>query len=183
MFGTLFYVIAPDGTVATPFNHRYYPPITPTGDDVPWTLINDWEFTVDGVTNAINITGLAAYHELFISMNAVGCSSSAFRQVLCSTDNGATYFSSSGNYEAIQSNGVPSVQSAMFLSVTQSTAVLSAQTYIPFINIGAKYACACPQDGGAWAYRFVANNDPVTAIRIRPSAGNFNSGRIGTFAR
>lgn len=182
-FGTLFQVELSDGTICGIADHGYIAPVEPEESEVPWTLIKEWTFSIDGATNAINITDLAAYHEVAIAMNAVGCSSSAFRQALASTDNGLTYASAAGNYESIQNNSVPATQNAFYLSITQSTAVLSSLTIISFLNVGLKYPVSQTNPGGTFGYRYIKDDLPINAIRLRPSAGNFNSGRFGIFAR
>lgn len=183
MFGTLFLVITPDGQLATPFNHRYYPDAESEADDMPWTEIKRWTFSIDGATAAIDIPDLALYTELLVAMNAVGCSSSAFRQAVVSTDSGSSYHNAAGNYESIQNNGVPGTQSAFFLTITQTTATQSAYIWFPFISKAEKLAVSLPVGGNTFAYRFIANDLAPTNLRLKPSAGNFNSGRFVVFGR
>jgi hypothetical protein len=182
-FGTLFKVIAPDGTIATVANHGYVPPVPTGGDHVPWSLIQEYDIAVSGPTSLIKVLATDTYDEILIAMVQVTRSASATSQVRCSTNGGTTFFGTLGNYKAMLVNSREGDQTGFFFHTNLTVALQTSYMLIQLMRIGKKYCRGVAAAGQNLNYRFVANDSPVNALGIVPSSGTFNAGHFGVFAR
>lgn len=89
-----------------------------------WKLIS----SVTASGTAVVFTGLGGYSELLLIAVDVTTGSSAFRFVQASTDNGATYYTTSGDYKQMAASGTTVSSGDMSgQSAGQTTASIMAQ--------------------------------------------------------
>lgn len=156
-----------------------------------WTLIDQagapisagttWTFSV-AVAN-VDIVGLAGYNDLLIVCRGITLSVSGTIGLRASTDNGATFFGTAGNYINVATTGVESNSSFFANNGTNATAARSLTAEINAINVvGPKH---CRFSGLTVPRIFVADNaNDIDAIRIIPSGGgNMTGGSISVYAR
>lgn len=132
----------------------------------------------------VDLIGLAAYTDLLVIAQGVSASISGVRQLLASTNNGSTFYSTSGNYLSIAADGISVNVASWGNENTNSTAARTVTYHI----IGANILNApkmCTFSGSTAPRLFVADNaNNVDALRINNSGGgNLTAGTIYLFGR
>ena len=184
-FGTLMRIILEDGTEYHPADHSC-PSLEIAGTgDMPWTLASLWEHSVSGNTLQHEFVFGTDYKELYIILDGVARAAADWIVVRCSTDNGATYPGGVGTYIDVNSVGVASTIGAFFFPQNFTTAATSGQGWIGGCDVGKKLVWWGSTFSTTATARFIANNDPVNAIKVGPTnfLTNMTSGRIAIFAR
>lgn len=144
-----------------------------------------WAFSTN--TTTVDITGLAGASEVLIACFGITMSSSDVPVVRVSTDNGANYFATSGQYVRVAASGAPtnSTNGASFWNAT-ATAARYGTVRIQGLNVSGspKIFMAHPNDSTPGGF-FVADNfNDVDAIRIITNAGaNMTGGVIYVLKR
>lgn len=154
-------------------------PDPPTG--AAWQELSDVTIT----TATANLdTSVAGKVDVQIEIYDVVLSASGQRIVELSTDNGATYWTASGNYQQILENGTLVAQSAIIVHGTANAAARSGLVGLTDINNSdaPKYADR-PNVSNGGLVRFQATNDPITNVRVRGTAGNMTAGRVRVIGR
>lgn len=150
------------------------------GLSLAWELANSWTFSAN-VAN-VDFTGLADYTELLVLQRLVICSTSGRVSYRVSSDNGATFLSTSGDYQFIAQAGTETADTGLKIHSTDSTSARSGV----FSIVGWKLAAPKPL--------IVARNDfigavipgasALNALRAIPSnGGNLTAGSIYVFGR
>lgn len=149
----------------------------------PWSLIST--NTISSAVANVDFTGLSGYTDLLIIFRNVTLSVSGQPSIRVSTDNGATYYSTSGDYVTVPASGIEAAQSFIALTNANATAARTAIGLLAAVNTtsAAKFIDRPNRDDSGSAL-FVANSSPINAIRALPgSGGNFNAGTIYLFGR
>lgn len=130
----------------------------------------------------INVTGLGAYKEIIAEITDVTSTSSGFRGLRCSVDNGVSFFTSIGDYQDISTSGITNNNAIMDFHANGSSAARSGAMYCPNINmsIGPKYFNSWTEGTSA---RFSGSNLPVNAIQVSINAGNMNGGFLRVYVK
>ncbi len=130
----------------------------------------------------INVTGLGAYKEIIAEITDVTSTSSGFRGLRCSVNNGASFFTGVGNYQDISTSGVAGNNSIMDFHANGSSSARSGAMYCPNINmsIGPKYFNSWTEGTSA---RFSGSNLPVNAIQVAINTGNMNGGFLRVYVK
>jgi hypothetical protein len=180
IYGRLYQIVGPDGVPwnVVPKTRPHATPIPPEPSDMPWKVLAQWSFAVDGATAAFDLTALANSTELLIFFDAVTCSVSAYRIAQVSDNGGATFYSTFGQYKQISANGVTSDQIGMFSSLTQTAVALRNVMQISCLDLGNHLVFSWSPHAQSTAYQFVGSVNPINAIRIKPTGGTFNGGVI-----
>lgn len=149
-----------------------------------WTLAATWSFAVSGSTpSPLTFTGLGTPNDIMITLNNVNRSGTAAAlNLLVSVNNGATFYSASGDYR-VWSTGADTATTA--IAVLDSTAAPRSRALV-LQNCNLQPASVVPNfDGsGARGYIFVASPLPINAIRLNAAAGTFfASGEIKILTR
>lgn len=133
-------------------------------------------------TSSVNITGLGGYAELLFELTNVSSSSSGFRGLRVSTDGGATFYGTIGDYQDIARTGLAGNNSIMDFHDTSSSSARSGILYCPDpqLTIGPKYFSSWTE--GTLA-RFSASTSPINAAQVRINAGNMNGGFLRVYGK
>lgn len=142
-----------------------------------WKVAGTWEHSVDGDAANVDFTGLSG--SIMVIARGLSMSSSGFRRIHASVDNGSTYLTSSGDYVAVDGNGV---ESSTTVLGGHSGATTSARTVFTHVisNVAGANSVAHSQLG---YILLVASADAINAIRVAASAGVFNGGTITVLVR
>lgn len=147
-----------------------------------WALVGSYDFGTQPATATVDFTGLSSYNELLAIFSGVGASAStAGRLVRLSTDNGATFYSTSGDYKEIVSQAGTTVDrgSAGFVTPTSSS-----QLYFTVQIRNTKGPLKLSLPAGAPTIIFTASASDVNAIRFSTgTADTMNSGKLYLLAR
>ena len=143
-----------------------------------WTLADSG--TIGAATPNIDITGLAGADEILVVFEAVTASGSVARGIQVSDDNGATWYTTSGDYKSINSVGAPS--NVAYIAVTSGT----TSAYYGFAKIigassvgGPKLVETSLTSNGL----FIAGTAAIDAIRLMVPAGNLTGGNYYIYTK
>jgi hypothetical protein len=150
------------------------------GGGSAWSLVSTVDLSISPVA-AIPFTGLGAYSEILLIGRATTTSVSSFRGLLVSTDNGASYFNTAGNYERNAITGILSNQ--MQIDGISNASANARNFYI--------HLMATNVDGAPKPYLttsllngfFVGSFAPINAVQAVTTAGNFNGGNLYLLGR
>lgn len=145
-----------------------------------WTLISTT--TIAAPAANIDFTGLGAYSDLLLIARGLTASLSGTRQAFVSTDNGATFFNTSGNYVFVASDGL---ETNVANAAITSAASAAARTLQMEIKGNVTNTPKTIQNVGSVQPRiFIADNaNEIDAIRLNNSAGNLTGGTIYLLGR
>lgn len=155
-----------------------------------WSLVNQagavitsgatWTYSGD-VAN-VDVVGLAGYSELLIIARDVTASLTGVRIVRASTDNGASFYATNGNYRYISPAGIETDSSVLASHDTNSALVRSLYAHV--VNTkGPVKACTSSATATGINRIFVASADAINAIRFANTAGNLTGGTLFVYAR
>jgi hypothetical protein len=142
-----------------------------------------WNQGSDGNVSSIIFTGLGEAADILIMMDGFTLSVSGKPQIQLSTNNGTSYFSTSGNYSSVSSAGVLTNSNALTMTDADATAARTCQALILGANVtGVPKTCLLLNRGVA--FRFNGSNSPINALKIIPAnGGNFTGGAAYCFVR
>lgn len=138
------------------------------------TATGVYDFAVDGAKANIDFVGLASFNELLIFVDGLAWGTSGSRQVRVSTDNGSTFYSSSGDYVQYDSSGVSSNQTVLAAHGTATTAARSMTTHL----INTKGALKSALSHGSGNIVFKASASDINAVRVTSSGGGNSSAGV-----
>lgn len=141
----------------------------------PWTSVASGTFS----GSVVSVTGLAAYNEIMIVLNAATLSSSGIRIVTVSTNNGSSYFTSSGNYIHVNADGTTASRSNIEMHTTATTSGRSCYCHI--VNTEGQRKVIYTATTDHWFVGDTSND--IDAIQIGSTAGNLNGGTYQVLAR
>lgn len=145
------------------------------------TAAGVWDFAVDGAKANVDFAGLGSYNELLIIIDAVtGSAGTANRTIRFSTDNGSTFYSTSGDYVEIAAAGtVTNRNAATFQGGT--TAASTAELLLTNMKGAIKrYTSSSTVAKGL----FRASASDINAVRITSTtADTLNGGKIYVYGR
>lgn len=147
------------------------------GGGTSWSLIDSWTWSTN--VAQVDFTDLDLYSSLLVLFRNVSQSPSGQRGIRFSTDNGASFYATGGNYVSLTASGAESSQDHLALHSSGSTTA-SAIGYIYGSNVsGTPKVVDRVNRDDAGSGIFVASTDPINAIRCFPNAGgNFTAGSI-----
>lgn len=151
-----------------------------------WKLASTWDHAVAGDSAEIDFAGLSGASDIFIVMRNVTKSVSGRPLLIVSTDNGATYRNTSGDYMNIADAGTEAAATTGgIFHETAATAARSGAILIQAANVpGVVKPIFRLNDATPDTRYFVQSGDPINAIRIFPeSGGNFTGGVVYCFKK
>lgn len=149
------------------------------GGGTAWTLVDEWVHSVDGNIASFEVD-VAGYSEAMVVVDDVTAASSSIRRTRVSTDSGASFFSSSGDYVEVPSTGAVSNRDSASRISASSTAARSLVTR--FLNL--EGAVKSISTSGLWSFSyFVGDTDPITDIQVSSDGNNMTGGAIHVYAR
>lgn len=153
-----------------------------SGGSSPWALVNSWTYSVD--VAQVDFTGLSGYSEILVSIVAVTLSVSGLRLVRVSTDNGATFLSTSGDYVGQSSAGADSALTSMGAQDTAGTTARSGQVLIRGFNTATANKPFDRATRTDVTTGYIPTATALNAVRVLPSAGgNLTGGTIQVWGR
>ncbi len=156
----------------------------PSGGGAAWTLLSN---TTIAAPTASIVVDVSAYSEVMVLGRLVTTSGAANRGVFVSTDGGATYFITTGNYIAVAAAGT---ETPIYIALNHGTPVTNARSFGGIIyNLRDTIAAKLMLGTFDVSRYFVANNNPITHIQIgarAASAGaliNMTGGTVQVWGR
>lgn len=146
-----------------------------------WSVIAD--HTV-GASEASFSVSVSSYDEVLVQFIDVTAASSSSRRIQVSTDGGATYYGTSGDYSFINSSGVKSATGAVSAHGTAATAARGGLIHLFGIRgtTAPKPILSSNTIDGPNGL-FVASNAAITNVQANTSTGNMTGGRIIFYGR
>ena len=156
-------------------------PVGPTGaagTSAIWALL-----ATQAVAGAASypFTGLAGYTEIMVVADSVTRSASVITALQVSTDNGVSYLTSSGDYIAVDTNGVETNATSTAFHSTSTTAARSGQ-----IIIRAFSDAAGPKptiSSSSFPFYIIPTTTALNAVRVTVSSGTLDAGTIYVYGR
>lgn len=148
-----------------------------------WNTVGTWDFAIAGAVATVVSSSLAGFNECLILTDAATRSVAGQHAIRVSTDNGATYYNTSGDYTSLSNNGVKA-NSTAFAPMNLST--VAASTWIArVLNLkGAWKSANMVNQTGFPAWQFGASANDITNVQVTALvAGNWNGGKIRILAR
>lgn len=150
------------------------------------TATGVYDFAVDGAKANIDFVGLAGFSEIRVIAHGIDLAISGLLVLRLSTDNGASFFATSGDYIRISSAGAATNVTGVTLWDASSTDPRSGSATIAAANISGipKMIESHAQDLDNLMYLFTASTDDVDAVSLIPNGGgNTTAGKIYCLAR
>lgn len=151
-----------------------------------WAITGTYDQAVDGNQANVSFVGLAGKTEIMIILAATTLSISGQEQVQVSTDNGSTWFTTSGDYVSLDSAGASTNVPGARIVDTAHTAARRGSIIILGANITGPPKVMDIQGRGSNGKlaHFIASGSPINAVRVNGSGGgNINGGKIFCLAR
>jgi hypothetical protein len=147
-----------------------------------WYLKRHYVQATEGNVTEINVTNLAATDFLIITRN-VTLSIAGVIFARASTDNGSTYRSTSGDYQAVAAAGTEAASTT--LGQDHATSVTAARSGMIFgLGLDNGHWPFIKSGGGADPKLFVQSTSTINAIKIVPNnGGNITGGEILLFLK
>ncbi len=151
-----------------------------TGGSI-WTLIS--ATTISSPVANFDVNGLAGYTDIWVYGSLLTTSLSGVRRLFVSTDNGTTFFTTSGDYQSVVSDGTLTNVTNFAEHTTSATVARNLDAVIRGANVlGAPKICEF--SGSITRRIFIADNaNDINAIRINNSAGNLTGGVVYVWGR
>jgi hypothetical protein len=180
--GTIYFVT--DESVTERSSGSAWESFSPTSLANPWALIASFTAT-SGATH--DFTGLSTYNEIMVIFEAVTTSGNCILQILVSSDNGANFRTTSGDYLIMTDTMTVTNASNISCHNTQTSAARSGAMWIGLFN-KTNYKPYCPvgHTPAANLSGVVAYASALNAIRVQPhvaSGATFTGGVIRVWAR
>lgn len=178
---TLFNFAGAGVTVTEPTPDQVLVTIPGSSGGGAWTLFSST--TIGAAVAQVDVTGLAGATDIIVVLRDIVLSVSGTRNLRVSVDNGATFFSTSGDYSNVPTAGNPAALTGVQFHTTSTTAARSGTIRISAANVVATTRIIESLATGVLHF-FEASTADIDAIRILGSAGgNLNSGRVDVFTR
>lgn len=157
----------------------------PKGDTGAAGAGGAWTFiatnNIAAPTANLDYIDLDPYNEILVIIRNITASSSGTRQLLVSTDNGATFLTTSGDYRTISQAGVESNNTAIGFHLTPATTVKSGWAIISNFNVATYPKIVDPVLINEKI--FIPTTSALNAVRVLNSAGNMTAGDVYVFGR
>lgn len=146
-----------------------------------WALAGSWDHGISGDTaSPIPFTGLANYNEILVVGRDITKSVSGILELHVSVDNGANYFTTSGDYKTIAGTGSTADTTRFQLHATNATAARSCMAHLHNLANAPPVGFTNVDN----VTLFTASASPIDAVRVTASGGgNLTGGTIKVYAR
>lgn len=171
--GTSGQVLQSGGAAANPS----WSTLSANGAGGIWSLHQAITTTAGQTSQAF--TGLAGATDIMILIRNLAQSVSGAAIVHVSTNNGSSYFTTSGDYIGFTTDsGVEANSVGLGVWSTSSTSARGGIVVIIGCNVtGAPRVCECRTQQSTMERFFVADNaNPINAVRVMPNAGTWSAG-------
>lgn len=152
--------------------------INPSGNLNPWIFIG--QQTAAGAAN-YDFTNLSQYSEILVLTDGITRSAAVVTALQVSTDNGATFLTTSGDYVAVSTAGVETNATSIAFFTTGTTSARSGEVIIRGFNIvGAPKSSRSSSTFPLW---IIPTTTALNAIRVTVSSGTLDAGTIYVYGR
>jgi hypothetical protein len=147
-----------------------------------------WDYAGSAVAN-VDFTNLDGFNELMVILRGLTASASGFRVLQASTDNGATFRSTSGDYVLLNAQGTESNTTGVAVQSNPLSTAVTGIIHIPNAGLAGVPKEMTPLNalGGTGTFNalFVQSTNPINALRVVSvgSTGNLNGGSIRVLGR
>lgn len=151
----------------------------PAGVSIGWTLI---EARVMSGQNQEDFINLSIYSEILVICRAITKSVSTTLGIRVSTDNGATFLNSSGDYVSFNSAGQETNLTSIAVHITSASAARTGANLLSGFNLNNTVKNTFGYNSAIEG--LATNTSPYNAIRVFPiSAATLNAGTIYVLGR
>lgn len=153
------------------------------GGGSEWTLADSYDFAT--AANSRDFTGLAGANEILVTLTDITKAANDTVALRVSTNNGSSFFSTSGNYRSIGSTGIASNDTSALVIAGSTTAsrVGLARLLNPAVS-GPKIIKADTASTTVYTDFVGDNANDIDAIRIfTPGGNNMNGGVARVYTR
>lgn len=158
--------------------------VTISGGTSPWVQVSGSPWTYSSDVAAVDFTGLSGYSEILVQVVEVTLSVSGLRLVRVSSDNGATFLSTSGDYQSTVSAGTSSAATGIGVHETSATAARSGLARLWGFNVAVANRPFDRPTRTDVTTGYIPDATAFNAIRIVGSAGgNLTGGTIYVWGR
>lgn len=149
------------------------------GGGAGWTVLDNYDFAT-GAPVATREVSVAGMNDLVILGRNLANSSAVQRCIQISVDNGATYYTASGNYADLSGSGTTTNNTAIF---AHTTAIGAARDFVVTMTgvsetIGPKWVECVNRKA---TQLFLASTSAITNIRLLGTSGGVGT-PVGTFS-
>lgn len=148
-----------------------------------WALVDSWTYSAP--VTEVDFTGLDTNNEILVFIKGITLGTAGIASLRVSSDNGSTFFSTSGDYNSVSSAGA--VAAATMIGLYDTVETSSARSgflqILAWNQVADKMCFSSRTDSVFW---YMSSNVAVAlnALRIVPSAGgNITGGSIYIFGR
>ncbi|MGX1259790.1 hypothetical protein [Sinorhizobium fredii] len=143
-----------------------------------WRAAASWDFSVN--VSQVDIPNLGEFSEILILGRLITLGTSGTRNFQVSSDNGSSFYSTSGDYQSVATTGAETAAASLAMHSTSSTA---ARTFFAHIHNFNK-AQLKPVFMVSGVQGLITQAAAMNAIRVLPSAGgNITGGLLRIFGR
>lgn len=146
-----------------------------------WTALGSYDFAVDGALATKDFTDLDGYQDFMILGRGITTASSTDINVRVSIDNGASFYSTLGDYMSLNSSSVEAGSTVICSSGSGTTSAKSPSLFI-YGNTAGEYPLG-RSVGPNIDRRFVASAVGINALRIGAGSGNMTGGKFTLYGR
>lgn len=142
----------------------------------PWRLVETWTWSAN--VTEVDFAGIGD-DEIMVQVRGLTLSVAGTRNMRVSTDNGATFLSTSGDYLSVNGDGTETALTSLAMHNTDSALARSG------VALGFGFQSANPLALGInRTATWLLPAGPINAIRVYPSSGgNITAGTIRVFGR
>lgn len=145
-----------------------------------WTLVSTT--VIASAVSSVDVTGLAGANDIMIAIRGVTSTASASRGIRLSVDNGATYYSTSGDYHNIGSTGAESNVTALSMASGTVATGVTGFTIIHAAGLSGVPKYAAPMFGNVQGV-FDGSTLPVDAVQLVAPFTTLTGGTVYVFTR
>lgn len=157
---------------------------TPT--DVGYELITEWDHAIHGTVAGVTSANLDDFTDIMVIGRNVTTSASTWRTIQVSTDDGVSFFTTSGDYKSISAAGVESNETGLYPHGTATTAARSFFCFMPGINLDSPLKPCDTPTRGVDSTIFVASSLPINRVKVNGAVGsgaNLTGGTIRIYGK
>lgn len=148
------------------------------------TAAGVYDFAVDGAKANIEFAGLAGAKDIRIIAVGVTKAVSGFLKLVVSTDNGSTFYTTSGDYVTLPTTGISANAADANFHDPAATAARSGVLRIEGADVAGTPKIIEQMNNNDFSRMFVASTAAINAIRVFGSAGgNITGGKIYCLVR
>lgn len=145
------------------------------------TTPGQWDFSSN--VSEVIFTDLDDFCDIVLAVRNVTMSASGTRDVRVSINNGSSFLSGASDYEYLDVNGIITTAAAIGLQSTASASARGGQVNFFQWNLSTLKTVHVVHRSAGINSNFIPTANPLNALRINASTGNFTGGQIRVYGR